>query len=95
MPPTLLGFATDGAAMQGEDNNAEQWYAVTAVAYHRDQKIQLGGGLIGTERAGNLMSARVIESAISLSQHILVEWQAKGKPIPAIFVFTKNGDSIG
>ena len=55
--------------MQGEDNNAEQWYAATAVAYHRDQKIQLGGGLIGTERAVNLMSARAIQSAISLTTH--------------------------
>ena len=79
--PTLLVFATNGATMQGEYNSAKQWYAAIAVHYHQGSKIRHGGRLIGTERAGNLLSARARVDSF-LWHIILVEWQAKGKPIP-------------
>ena len=92
---TLLLFAAEGTAIQGEDNNAKQWHATAVVAYHQGPEVRHGERLIGTDMAGDLIAARAIESAAAMAQTILVEWQANRRPIPdRVVIATNNAGSI-
>jgi hypothetical protein len=42
----------------------------------KEQRCDMGERQIGTEQAGNLIAARTLESAATLAQLTLVDWQA-------------------
>jgi hypothetical protein len=83
---TLLVYATDGAASQGEGNNLEVWHATAAVAYHQRAEARHGEKLIGTEQAGNLVVARALESAATLARRFRQQTNQPG-PTPLAICF--------
>jgi hypothetical protein len=92
---TLLLFATEGTATQGEGNKAKLWHATSVIAYHQGPEAHHGERLIGMDMAGDLIAARAIESAATMAQTILVEWQANHRPAPDhIVIVTNNAGSI-
>jgi len=95
MGSNLIVFATDGTGTQGNGNNATQWYATAAVAYQHGVEVRHGERLIGTEAAGNLLTARAIESAAITAQLFLVDCQAKNLPTPDhLIILTNNAGAI-
>ena len=75
--------------MQGEYNSEKQLYAAIAVPYHQGSKIRHGGRLIGTERAGNLLSARARVGSFSGTS-----FSSNGKRRENLFQITDNHDCI-
>ena len=67
-PRALLVHTTDSTATQREDNNLEHWCRTAAVATTQVRKCGTVQRLIGTENAGNLLTARALDSAATPAQ---------------------------
>lgn len=66
---------------QGRDKNTDLWYATTVVVQHQGSEVRDCKRLIGTQKAGNLMIARALESAETVSRLTLIDWRADGRSI--------------
>lgn len=92
----MLVYATDGTALQGEDNNPEHRYAIAAVAQHQGPEVRDSEGPIGTQKAGNLTTAQALESAVTPSiANTLIDRQADERCISVnLTTVAKHAGSI-